>query len=106
LDAIKAMETHPEAHPESKFAYIRHTRHNDFSDFGLAFTQVMLYAKQTGPAIPAETHSVHDELTMEFISKYIEIPVKHERDPNIDMDGRVVFGEAAFADLYEVMPKH
>jgi platelet-activating factor acetylhydrolase len=99
LDAIKEMESHADAHPESQFALIKDTKHNDFSDFSMAFTRVLTFAKQAGPADPIETHAIQDEIAMEFLSKYIQFPVKHEKDPSVNVE-RVVYGQEAFQELY------
>ena len=101
---MKKMSEHQAHHRESVFGYIKETKHQDFSDFALAFPKAMYAAKQRGPLEPIIAHEVMDELICNLIQKYVTVPVEHEPS-SLDIKEHVVFEEEAFEHLYVQLPK-
>ncbi|KAJ3313192.1 Platelet-activating factor acetylhydrolase [Boothiomyces sp. JEL0838] len=97
LDAVQRLVERSKK-AETKVAYIKDTKHNDASDFGLLYPKIMSMAKQCG-SNPVEAHKIQDSLIYGFIQKYLQVPVKIQEAAH----ERVVFDETAFEDLYNVI---
>ena len=86
------------------FGYIKDTKHQDFSDFSLAFPKALLATKQRGPLDPVIAHEVMDHLICDFVSKYIKLPMRHEPS-TLDIKDYAVFEQEAIDHLYAQLPK-
>lgn len=98
LDAIKSMMQDEITHKSSVFGYIKETRHQDCSDFGLFFGWLMSVTKKIGLTKPATTHLVLDSVIQKFLSSFV-LPTS----PTFDTADYAVYGDQAYLDLYASM---
>lgn len=102
LDQMKDYMTHS-SNKDNIFGLIKETKHQDVSDFNLAFTRLFKWFGQAGNSIPKNVHAIVDAITFSFVKSHIGIQGTVEAQ-DADMNP-VLYGEEAWNELYKKLDK-
>ncbi|KAL5039432.1 hypothetical protein RTP6_006592 [Batrachochytrium dendrobatidis] len=108
--ASTVLTTSTLQHPHTRFGYIRHTAHNNPSDFSGLFPTVIQWAGQAGSADALRVYRINDDWMCEFIATIYEqmelkLPRSAEYKIGQEQDEMIAVGDQAWNDLYSRLKK-